>query len=75
MLPGEPLNVPPVFASSFRSGGEREYARNEGTPTWAALEDAVGRLEGGAATAYASGMGRGRRSGPMATKVKTARVT
>ncbi|TDV55147.1 cystathionine gamma-synthase [Actinophytocola oryzae] len=55
--PGEPLNVPPVFASSFRTGGEHDYARNEGTPTWAALEDAVGRLEGGTATAYASGMG------------------
>lgn len=55
--PGEPLNVPPVFASSFRSGGEYEYSRNEGTPTWAALEDVVGRLEGGTATAYASGMG------------------
>lgn len=49
--------MPPVFASSFRAGGEYEYARNEGTPTWAALETAVGRLEGGAATAYASGMG------------------
>jgi cystathionine gamma-synthase len=56
-LPGEPLNVPPVFASSYRTGGEYDYARNEGTPTWAALEAAVGRLEGGAATAYASGMG------------------
>jgi cystathionine gamma-synthase len=55
--PGEPLNVPPVFASSFRAGGEHEYARNEGTPTWDALEQAVGRLEGGTATAYASGMG------------------
>jgi cystathionine gamma-synthase len=54
--PGGPLNVPPVFASSFRTGGEYDYARNEGTPTWAALEDVVGRLEGGAATAYASGM-------------------
>jgi cystathionine gamma-synthase len=51
------LNVPPVFASSFRSGGEYEYSRNEGTPTWAALETAVGQLEGGTATAYASGMG------------------
>lgn len=55
--PGEPLNVPPVFASSFRAGGEYDYARNEGTPTWAALESAVGQLEGGTATAYASGMG------------------
>jgi cystathionine gamma-synthase len=55
--PGEPLNVPPVFASSFRFGGEHDYSRNEGTPTWAALESAVGQLEGGTATAYASGMG------------------
>jgi cystathionine gamma-synthase len=55
--PGEPLNVPPVFASSFRSGGEYEYSRNEGTPTWEALEQVVGRLEGGTATAFASGMG------------------
>jgi cystathionine gamma-synthase len=46
-----------VFASSFRSGGEYEYSRNEGTPTWAALEAAIGQLEGGTATAYASGMG------------------
>jgi cystathionine gamma-synthase len=55
--PGEPLNVPPVFASSFRAGGIHDYSRNEGTPTWGALEDAVGKLEGGTATAYASGMG------------------
>jgi cystathionine gamma-synthase len=51
------LNVPPVFASSFRLGGDYDYARNEGTPTWAALEDGVGRLESGTATAFASGMG------------------
>src|SRR5262245_17507117 len=38
-------------------GGVHDSARNEGTPTWAALEDAVGRLEGGTATAFASGMG------------------
>lgn len=49
--------MPPVFASSFRSGGEHEYSRNEGTPTWEALETAIGQLEGGTATAYASGMG------------------
>jgi cystathionine gamma-synthase len=55
--PGEPLNVPLVLASSFRGGGDLEYSRNDGTPTWAALETAVGRLEGGRATAYASGMG------------------
>lgn len=49
--------MPPVFASSFRSGGTYEYSRNDGTPTWDALEDVVGRLEGGRATSFASGMG------------------
>ena len=49
-----------VFASTYigvePSGqGERGYGRY-GNPTWSALEDAVGALEGGAALAYASGM-------------------
>ncbi len=49
--------MPPVFASSFRAGGAHEYSRNDGTPTWDALEQVVGQLEGGQATAFASGMG------------------
>lgn len=52
--PGDPLNQPIVLASNFRSGGE--YARTHGTETWAALETAVGALEGGRAIAFASGM-------------------
>ena len=52
--PGDPLNQPIVLASNFRSGGE--YARTHGTDTWAALETAVGVLEGGRAIAYSSGM-------------------
>ncbi len=51
---GDPLNPPLMPASTFR--GDR-YARNEGTPGWEALEEAVGALEGGAAVAFASGMG------------------
>jgi cystathionine gamma-synthase len=51
---GDPLNPPLMPASTFR--GER-YARNEGTPAWEALEEAVGALEGGIAVAFASGMG------------------
>ena len=51
---GAPLNHPIVMASNFREGGE--YTRTHGTETWAALEDAVGALEGGRAVAYASGM-------------------
>ena len=59
--PGQPLNVPLVLASNFRTGSPdapvTEYSRDGGTPTWHALEAAVGALEGGAAVAFASGMG------------------
>ena len=51
---GDPLNQPIVLASNFREGGE--YTRTHGTETWAALETAVGALEGGKAIAFSSGM-------------------
>jgi cystathionine gamma-synthase len=54
--PGAPLNVPLVPASNFIIGSGREYARDDGTPTWEALEAIVGGLEGGKAVAFASGM-------------------
>ena len=57
--PGQPLNVPLVLASNFRAGGSadgREYSRDDGTPTWEALEAVVGELEGGSAIAFSSGM-------------------
>jgi cystathionine gamma-synthase len=54
--PGDPLNVPIVPASTFGAGGERAYSRQDGTPTWEALEEAIGSLEGGHATAFASGI-------------------
>lgn len=54
--PGEPLNVSPVPASNFILGADRSYARNDGTPTWEALEEIVGGLEAGKAVAFASGM-------------------
>ena len=58
--PDAPLNQPVVFAATYvgvePSGqGERGYGRY-GNPTWSALEQAVGALEGGTALAYASGM-------------------
>ena len=53
--PGAPLNVPPVFTSTYEADGPVNYAR-AGNPTWTALEDAVGALEGGSALAFASGM-------------------
>lgn len=54
--PGAPLNVPLVPASNFIIGRGREYSRDDGTPTWEALEEVVGGLESGKAVAFASGM-------------------
>jgi cystathionine gamma-synthase len=53
---GAPLNVPLIPASNFIIGGGREYSRDDGTPTWEALEEIVGGLESGRALAFASGM-------------------
>lgn len=55
-LPAAPLNVPLVPASTFILGGEHEYSRDDGTPTWEALEEVVGGLSPGNAVAFASGM-------------------
>ncbi len=48
-----PLSPPVVLASNFRTIG---YTREEGSPTWQALEAAIGSLEGGDAVAFSSGM-------------------
>jgi cystathionine gamma-synthase len=53
--PDEPLNAPPVLASTFHAGGPIAYGR-DGNPTWTALEEVIGVLEGGRALAFASGM-------------------
>jgi len=50
------LNTPLVPASNFLLGGDREYSRDGGTPTWEALETIVGELEGGQAVSFSSGM-------------------
>ena len=54
--PGAPLNVPLVPASNFIIGSGRDYSRDDGTPTWEALEEVVGGLESGRAVAFSSGM-------------------
>ncbi|HYH78355.1 MAG TPA: PLP-dependent transferase [Longimicrobium sp.] len=54
--PGAPLNVPLVPAANFIIGSGRDYSRDDGTPTWEALEAIVGGLEAGRAVAFASGM-------------------
>jgi cystathionine gamma-synthase len=53
--PDAPLNEPVVFASAYHAGGPVAYAR-DGNPSWSALEDAIGALEGGSALAFSSGM-------------------
>ena len=50
-----PLNAPIVMASTYHAGGDVGYGRY-GNPTWGMLETAVGALEGGTATSFASGM-------------------
>ncbi|MET0287341.1 MAG: PLP-dependent transferase [Polyangiales bacterium] len=54
--PGAPLNRPLVPASNFLFGADREYSRNEGTPSWEALEEIVGGLEDARAISFSSGM-------------------
>ncbi len=56
----EPLNVPIVLASNFHAGSTEEdrraYSCTDATPTWEALETAVGQVEGGHAVVFSSGM-------------------
>ena len=54
--PGAAVNPPVVMSSTFHQGGELYYGR-DGNPTWSALEEVLGGLEGGRATAFASGLG------------------
>lgn len=59
--PGAPVSVPIVATSTYAAGGDpdgdggRGYGRYT-NPTWEAFETAVGALDGGQATAFASGM-------------------
>jgi cystathionine gamma-synthase len=53
--PDQPLNSPITMASTYVAGGDLEYGRY-GNPTWAALEEAIGALEGGRCLTFASGL-------------------
>ncbi|MDO5629145.1 MAG: PLP-dependent transferase [Mobilicoccus sp.] len=53
--PGDPVNPPVVFTSTFVHGGEHTYARGS-SPAYEPFEEAVGELEGGRALAFSSGM-------------------
>ena len=52
---GAPLNPPIVLSSTYRADGENDYGRY-GNPTVAALEEAIGLIEGGTCLAFSSGM-------------------
>ena len=54
-VPDAPLNTPITMASTYVAGGDTEYGRY-GNPTWAALEEALGALEGGRCLTFASGL-------------------
>lgn len=54
--PGAPVNVPVTLSSTYVADGEVSYARTS-NPTWEALEEVLGSLEGGRALTFASGMG------------------
>ena len=55
--PGAPLNPPVVLTAPYRHSPEdNAYSRDEATETRAALEAALGALDGGTALAFASGM-------------------
>ncbi|UMG93075.1 PLP-dependent aspartate aminotransferase family protein [Nocardioides sp. TF02-7] len=53
--PDAALNPPITMASTYVATGDVEYGRF-GNPTWTAFEDVLGRLEGGRALAFSSGM-------------------
>lgn len=55
--PGAPVNTPIVLTAPFRNSPENNfYSRAEATDTRAALEAALGALDGGHALVFASGM-------------------
>ena len=53
--PDSELNQPISLNSTFTAGGPIGYGRY-GNQTWAALEEAIGALEGGKTLSYSSGM-------------------
>ncbi|MGM0386706.1 MAG: trans-sulfuration enzyme family protein [Actinomycetota bacterium] len=54
--PGAPVNPPVTFTSTYIADAPVNYARVS-NPTWEALEQVLGSLEGGHALSFASGMG------------------
>lgn len=53
--PGAPVNEPVTLTSTYVADGGVNYARVS-NPTWEALEEVLGALEGGVARVFASGL-------------------
>ncbi|GGR61602.1 cystathionine gamma-synthase [Nocardioides luteus] len=53
--PDQPLNVPITMASTYVAGGDKEYGRYT-NDSWVAFEEVLGKLEGGKALSFASGL-------------------
>ncbi|HET6257927.1 MAG TPA: cystathionine gamma-lyase [Pseudonocardia sp.] len=58
---GDPLHPGPVLSATFHLGGPddppaADFYGRAGNPTWRALEDAIGELDGGECVLFASGM-------------------
>lgn len=53
--PGAAVTEPVTLTSTYLAGGPVNYAR-VGNPTWTALEEVLGGLEGGEALTFASGL-------------------
>jgi len=54
-VPGEAVNPSVVLSATYHQGGSLTYGR-DGNPTWEALEEVLGALEGGTATVFGSGL-------------------
>lgn len=54
-IAGAPVNVPVAFTSTYVADGDVSYARTS-NPTWEALEEVLGSLEGGSARIFGSGL-------------------
>ena len=50
------INAGLIQQGGFSRSGRGEYSRDDGTPTWEALEELVGGLETGRGIAFASGL-------------------
>ncbi|QFG69834.1 trans-sulfuration enzyme family protein [Ornithinimicrobium pratense] len=54
-IAGAAVNVPVSFTSTYVADGDVSYARTS-NPTWEALEEVLGSLEGGSARVFGSGL-------------------